>query len=114
MAKYRYYNKTDTCEICGKDFCGRALKEYKNKKETGRWICESCYGYIKNYGTDCASEDGKNIERIYEIPKSEITIRKTGINILKYDSKGNLYNKGWYEKYRVTDEEEIKKVYGKK
>lgn len=274
MVKRIYYNKTNTCEICGKDFFGKALKEYKNEKETGRWICQSCYSYIRNYGTAdmdkvqqirnkyiqrklkkynetntcqrikntgeicgrslvptkackeydkdgketgrwicancwakddrkerydslagyrtgnldptcstaignlfeelteiwknvknlnkeldcyntsldhsadhkgkiqqtrsafynqkyrrwsscsfrnewkkefhyvilyCASEDGKIIERVYIIPKSEI-VGRTCINILKYDSKGNLYDKGWYEKYRITDEEEIKNV----
>ncbi len=62
----------------------------------------------------CASEDGKTIERIYEIPKSEITIRKAGINILKYDSKGNLYNKGRYEKYRTKKRLKKLTIYGKK
>ena len=54
----------------------------------------------------CASEDGKIIMRIYEIPISEIIERK-GMAIVK-----NIIYKscGWYEKYRITDEETIKKV----
>lgn len=273
-SRRKAYNKLNTCDKCGRDLCGKALKEYKNKKDTGRWICTSCYRNFKNYGTSdkdkiqqirdeynkkkserynetntcpriksngktcgeklaptkacreidkngnktgrwictscyleddrkerylslsgcrtgnlnktcstaignlfeelteiwknvknlnkeldcyntsldhsannegivyqtkarlyspkygrwgfsylrnewkkefhymicyCASEDGKIIERIYEIPKLEIT-KKTGINILKYDLKKNLYDKGWYENYRITDEDNIKKV----
>lgn len=38
-----------------------------------------------------------------DIPKEEILEIKC-IEIYKYDSKGNLYEKGWYEKYRVKDE----------
>lgn len=206
--KYEIYNETNTCpriksngKICGEKLAPtKACREIdKNGKKTGRWICKSCYleddrkeRYLslsgcrtgnldetcstaignlfeelteiwKNinnlnkeldcYNTPldhsansegiiyqtkarlyspkyrrwvlsplrkewkkefhymifyCASDDGKTIERIYEIPKSEI-IKKTGINILKYDLKGNLYNNGLYENYRIT-EDEIKKV----
>lgn len=51
----------------------------------------------------CVSKDRKYIERIYIIPKEEILEIKC-IAIYKYDSKGNLYENGWYEKYRVKDE----------
>lgn len=47
----------------------------------------------------CASKDGKNIERIYVIPKEEI-IKRKNITIYKNPSKGV----SWYENYRVKDE----------
>ena len=54
----------------------------------------------------CASEDGKIIVRVYEIPISEIIERK-GMAIVKNITYKNC---GWYEKYRITDEETIIKV----
>lgn len=53
----------------------------------------------------CANIDGKTIERIYIFPKLEID-KRTGFALVKNPSKGVQ----WYEKYRVTDEETIKKV----
>lgn len=63
----------------------------------------------------CLSEDGSIIERIYIFPIEEI-YERTAVSIYKYckngfcyhNSKGELYISGWYEKYRVTNEEEIK------
>lgn len=52
----------------------------------------------------CASKDRKIIERIYIFPKKEI-IKRSSIGIVKNPSKGD-----WYEKYRITDEETIKKM----
>ena len=46
-----YYNNTDKCEICEKDFHGKAYREKLNGKETGKWVCSTCYRQIKNYGT---------------------------------------------------------------
>jgi len=57
------------------------------------------------------SKDGKTIERIYIIPYLEIIKRPT-ISVYKNPSRGVQ----WYEKYRVTDKDEVKKVneiYGK-
>lgn len=51
----------------------------------------------------CVSKDGNTIERIYILPKEEILGIKS-IGIYKYNSKGDLYENGWYEKYRVKDE----------
>ncbi len=51
----------------------------------------------------CVSKDGKTIERLYIFPVEEI-LSITGISIYNNDS----YH--WYNKYRITDEEEIKKV----
>jgi hypothetical protein len=51
----------------------------------------------------CISEDGKIIERIYKFPWKEIT-RLTGISI--YKSR----RVHWYDKYRVKDEDELKKA----
>lgn len=57
----------------------------------------------------CISKDGKRIERIYKIPLWKITERKS-IGIYKYDIRRIPYEDGWYEQYRVTDEEELKKA----
>lgn len=56
----------------------------------------------------CISRDENTIDRLYEFPKSE-TIKRS-ISIVKYDSKGRLYKNGWYEKYRIKDEGELKKA----
>ena len=59
----------------------------------------------------CASKDGKDIERIYEIPfKKEIKDKRDNITIVKNptDRWGNPIIP-WYEKYR-KDEETVKKV----
>lgn len=50
----------------------------------------------------CMSEDGKIIDRIYILPKEETMV--TGISI----NKNALC--GWYEKYRINDEETLKLV----
>lgn len=60
----------------------------------------------------CISEDGKMIERMYRIPSNEINKRKT-ISIVKYDSKGILYEGGWYEQYRVTDLKKANEIWKK-
>lgn len=72
------------------------LARYHNKK----------IDYIISY---CISSDGKTIERIYIFPIKEI-VNRIGITILKYDKTGNLYILGWYEQYRIKDEETIKKA----
>lgn len=51
----------------------------------------------------CISEDEKNVDRIYEFPKKEVAIRKT-VEIFDND---NIH---WYDEYRITDKEELKKV----
>lgn len=55
----------------------------------------------------CASEDGMIIERSYEFPEYEVWKRKS-IEI----AKNPLGYRGiaWYEKYRVIDKEELKKI----
>lgn len=57
----------------------------------------------------CASKDGKIIERKYIFPSFEI-IDKKSITITKnpVDRWGNRFTP-WYEEYRVTDKEELKK-----
>ncbi len=56
----------------------------------------------------CTNKNGTIIERIYIFPKKEL-INRNSITITKFPLRNSdtLY---WYEKYRVTDEEEIKKV----
>lgn len=58
----------------------------------------------------CASKDGKKIERLYEFPEEEVVNRK-GITIMKNptDSLGRSII-SWYVKYRITDEEELKRI----
>lgn len=72
------------------------------------WIKE--FDYLIIY---CISEDGRTIERIYFIPKTEIynpktDRRRTGIAIYKNPnpSRGPF----WYEQYRVIDEEVLRKI----
>lgn len=52
----------------------------------------------------CINRDEK-IERIYIFPKEEISKQKI-ISIIKNSSKGVQ----WYEAYRVTEEDEIRKI----
>jgi len=52
------------------------------------------------------SKDGLFVERVYIIPKKEIDIRKH-ITITKNLSKNYF---PWFNKYRFTDKEEIKKI----
>jgi len=56
------------------------------------------------------SADGNVIERIYIIPKKEIKGKRSSITIYKYRVSGLLYKNGWYEQYRVKDEEVMNKV----
>lgn len=44
-AKIKYYNRTNTCNRCGKDLfhcSGSPCKEYKELDWTGRWLCHNC------------------------------------------------------------------------
>lgn len=56
----------------------------------------------------CASEDGKNIERLYIFPKKEIE-KRTAVKITKNPTK-RRYVEQWYEKYRINDEYILKRV----
>lgn len=58
----------------------------------------------------CLSKDRKYIERIYIIPKDEIT-KRSSIGIVKNptDRWGNSITP-WYEQYRIKDEKTIKNV----
>lgn len=59
----------------------------------------------------CADQNGKIIERIYDIPKEEV-VKRSGITIVKNPSNrnGRCPGGGWYEHYRIKDKEELKKV----
>lgn len=58
----------------------------------------------------CYSEDGKIVERIYIFPKKEIDFRK-GLIIVKNPTDSHSNPKiSWYDKYRITDEDELKKA----
>lgn len=60
----------------------------------------------------CASKDGKDIERMYEFPfKEEIKDRRRSITVYKHSlTDGRGKRLAWYEKYRIKDEEKLKKV----
>jgi hypothetical protein len=57
----------------------------------------------------CASEDGDLIEEIYIFPRHEV-LKRSGVAIVKYNSIGKIYRRGWYEKYRVKDKETLEMV----
>lgn len=76
----------------------------KNRAWTTGGLDRDCHKDFDNMIFYCISQDGKLIERIYIFPKWEILGRQT-ISIYKNPSKG-----GWYEQYRITDEEMIKKA----
>ncbi len=73
------------------------LERYHNKK-------------VDNIICYCANKDGTLVERIYIFPKKEIE-KRTGIGIYKNptDSHGDPKT-SWYDEYRITDEEIMKKV----
>lgn len=57
----------------------------------------------------CASKDKNIIERIYIIPVEEI-INRNSIAVMKNPLKNGKPMIPWYERYRVKDEDELKKV----
>jgi hypothetical protein len=79
--------------------------------EYGRWPFGNFERELeKKYGDMvcfCISEDGKIIERIYIFPKKEVGNRADVLII-----KNPLQSRGpfWYEQYRRTDENELKKA----
>lgn len=56
----------------------------------------------------CVSEDGQVIERMYEIPKENLN--PNGITITKHQLRKNSNTLYWYEKFRITDEKDIKRT----
>ena len=90
QAKVAYYNPIN-------GLWGQGFKHERNAIRDGF--------IFKNVLIFCVSEDGKTVERVYEIPEEEIVDRK-GIVIYKNCSKGDQ----WYEQYRIHDEEELKKL----
>ena len=69
------------------------------------------FDYVVVY---CASEDGKTIERIYFIPVKEIfdleIKKKVRTCIGVYRNPNPVRGPFWYEQYRVTNEDSLKKV----
>lgn len=84
-------------QIKGRKLSGKEHKAWWFGKLEREWFKE--FDYMILY---CVNEERDTIERIYFIPKSEIT--NTGLAI--YENA--IY--GWYKNYRVTDEETVKKV----
>lgn len=84
---------------------------YRSWKQDSKGLQNSIsQGFIfKSLFLFCIGKDGKIVERTYEIPEKEI-ISRTSIGVYKYDSEGRPWKNGWYEKYRINDEDELKKV----
>lgn len=84
--------------IKNRRWCYECLEKEWNKEFHSIFLC-------------CVSEDGNIVERIYKIPKNEITeLRKrNSITIYKNQLRRSktLY---WYEKYRITNKEYIKEA----
>jgi len=90
----KYYNKTNTCDICGIDFkeIGRyPLRQYNKTGDwTGKWLCNKCYKrdeykerYIcyrrtGNLDPNCASAKGDKFEGL--------THRWKGVKILSEEN----------------------------
>ena len=79
-----YYNRTNTCDICGKDLVpGKSYREYdKEGKWTGRWLCNECWGkyYQKN---DADSQNNM---------KRSLAGRRTGnLNPSSTQAKGDVF-----------------------
>lgn len=60
----RYYNKTNTCDKCGRKLevgeNGKIYREYKDENWTGNWLCYSCYE--KYYIRKCDSVWSRNCD----------------------------------------------------
>jgi hypothetical protein len=95
---------------------GRFLKSIKTYIITRRrYIYYDVWPTFGDYGNEwdkeykdmicfCKSKDGNRIERIYRFPFSEIIGRTFKI------IKNPIRRIPWYEKYRITDEEELKRA----
>lgn len=85
-----------------------AWYDRKNRGWTGNFRNEynKNFDYVIFY---CVSENGETIECTYIIPEEEAK-SKTSFRIIKYRKSGLLYENGWYEKYRLKDEKEMKKI----
>jgi len=81
--------------------------------EYGMWSIKWKNDWYKKFDyviVYCISADGSTVERIYIFPREEV-IMMTGVTIYKNpkDSHGNP-KIPWYEKYRLKDKEQIKKI----
>lgn len=88
---------------------GYRLNSYKVYRshiyEYEKWLVDLKNEHLKEFDHlifYCISKDGKYIERIYIFPKFEI------VNMVISIQKNAIY--GWYEKYRIKDEEILIKV----
>lgn len=79
----------------------------------GYWSASTVREYNKKFDIlilYCVSEDGKTVERIYIFPREDIiTISGTTIYKSPTDCAGDPII-GIYEKYRIVDQEQLKKV----
>lgn len=88
---------------------GRLYDDYNRCWNSGGKLERDWYKEFSSMVFYCASKDGRTIERIYIFPIEEIRKRK-GITIYKNPtgSRGGSIEP-WCEKYRVTDEIELKR-----
>ena len=69
MSNQRYYNRTNTCDICKKDLTRdpQPRKEYnKNGDWSGKWTCNACHHIFEKHGTYDKEEILKNKHKILE------------------------------------------------
>lgn len=79
MSEPRYYNRTNTCDICRKDLiqdpCPR--REYnKNGYRSEKWTCNACYHTFKKYGTYDKEEISKKKRNALENSRNYALNRK--------------------------------------
>lgn len=85
--------------------CTTTKGEIKYYEGWGFVFLREIYKEFDNMICYCASKDGKIIERIYILPREEVT-NISGVDIYKNPSRGVQ----WYEKYKINDEELMNKV----
>jgi len=79
MSKSRYYNRTNTCDICEKDLirdpCPR--REYnKHGYWSGKWTCNACHHTFNKHGTYDKEEILKKKREILENRRNNALNRK--------------------------------------
>lgn len=98
----RYYNRTNTCDKCGKDLISDACPRREYNKEgnwTGRWLCNACHHKYKYHGTyDKEEIDKKKIE-ISQKRKEDLSYRRCSRcgNDTYIDDNGHHQ---WFKEYR--------------
>lgn len=111
--EYDNYNSPIDCKDLVTELCYQVKIAYYNSvnkrwsQNFGSMQSLSIKGFrFKSLFLFCISEDGKKVERLYEIPEEDIIFR-LGITIAKNSCPSRV---AWYDKYRFEDEGELKKL----